>query len=146
MRTSVALFVGAVLLGGFVLGGSVTAAQSADSTHNGTDTGDNDTEVGICVIGVDSPCNGDEWDGDENDTEGGSLQPVADGDESDDSVEPRTDDKRGSVDDGQTDSEVGICLLGADTACNTPHSADAANGFVSGSPIETVFRAIRALL
>lgn len=146
MRTSVALLVGAVLLTAFALAGSATATQSADSAHNGTDSGDDGPEVGVCMIGVDSPCNGEEWDGDENDTNGGNLQPVADGNESNDVVDNRTEkDGHDTVTDGGGEHEAGICLVGADTACNNDFWADGSNGFVPGSPIETAVRAIAVL-
>lgn len=146
MRTSVALLVGAVLLTAFALAGSATATQSADSVLNGTDSGDDGPEVGVCMIGVDSPCNGEEWDGDENDTKGDNLQPVADGNEKSGAVENRTEkDGHDTVTDGDGEHEAGNCLVDADTACNNDFWADGSNGFVPGSPIETAVRAIAVL-
>lgn len=46
------LLVAVVLLLGAFSGG--VAAQTSDG----------DGEMGVCVIGVDSPCNGEQWDGD----------------------------------------------------------------------------------
>lgn len=60
------LLVGALLCCGLLLAGAVTAAP-ANGTGESIDDGANATEstqVGICVVGADSPCNGEQWDGD----------------------------------------------------------------------------------
>jgi hypothetical protein len=102
MRTNVALLVGAVLLGGLALAGTATAADGQyHSLNDSLADDDNGTDVGVCVIGVDSPCNGEGWDGD-NETE---------------DEQPRDDERIG--DDGESeDDEAGICLVGADSPCN----------------------------
>jgi hypothetical protein len=68
MRVRTALLVGAVLLAGLGLAGAATAAPIDGSDHETNETtntsGSAGAEVGICVTGVDSPCNGQQWDGD----------------------------------------------------------------------------------
>jgi hypothetical protein len=104
MRTRVALLVGAVLLGGLALAGTATATHADGQYHSlndSIDTDENGTDVGVCMIGSDSPCNGEQWDGD---NEIGDEQP--------------RDTDRTSDDGAAEDDEVGICLVGADSACN----------------------------
>ena len=107
MRTRVALLVGAVLLAGLAMAGAATAtqadAQLGDEQINGTD-GDNGTDVGICMIGVDSACNGEQWDGDNETTD--------------------SDAKRIGDDENQSDdSAAGICMVGAGGPCNSDNSS-----------------------
>lgn len=103
--------VAALLFGAVLLAGTATAtATTVDSPLNESD---NETEVGICVIGVDSPCNGEEWDGDESgDNETASdldEQPVR-GNESADSGT--------AIGSGGSETDVGTCVIGADSPCN----------------------------
>jgi hypothetical protein len=61
--------------------------------------------MGVCRVGVDSPCNSEQWDGDRpartNETTSESGSGVAG---------PPSED---------TSSEVGICQVGADSPCNS---------------------------
>lgn len=106
MRTSAALLVGVVLLAGLAMAGAATATQADGTYHslnessNQTDDG-NGTGVGVCVIGVDSPCNGAKWDGDDD---------IGDEQNTSERIEP----VEGNGDSG----EVGICVTGVDSPCN----------------------------
>jgi len=141
MRTRVPLLVGAILLAGLAMAGAATATQtdgqyhSLDESINGTDDG-NETGVGICVVGADSPCNGEQWDGD-NETSDDERQ-VSDDEQSEDgsdagicmvgaggpcngeeSATNRTADEKSSADEG----DAGICMVGAGGPCNGEESA-----------------------
>jgi len=117
MRTRVPLLVGAILLAGLAMAGAATATQadgqyhSFDESINGTDGDGNETGVGICVVGADSPCNGEQWD-DDNET---------------------SDDDRQLGDDEQSDEgDAGICMVGAGGPCN----GDQADGDGQLTPAE----------
>lgn len=109
MRTRVALLVGAVLLGALVLAGSATALQADGQTHVINDsanrtTNETSAQVGVCMVGVDSPCNGEPWDGGATESERST----------------------GVANDTTTDEgTAGICLVGADSPCNGQHHDDA---------------------
>lgn len=106
---------GAVLLAGLATAGAATAtqadAQPADQRINGTD-GDNGTDVGICMIGVDSPCNGEQWDGDNETTDDSGAS----------DSETNHADRIGDSDDAG-DDDAGICLVGAGGPCNGEDSS-----------------------
>lgn len=107
MRRDV-FFVAAALLGAVLLAGAATATPTTtDSTLNESDNG---TQVGICMIGVDSPCNGEQWDGDD--------EPLPGDDETRESDGERIHPDDGANGSGDNESEVGICVIGTDSPCN----------------------------
>jgi hypothetical protein len=121
MRTSlllVALCCGLTLAAGAAASPTDVSPATDDPSpvaDNGTDG--NDTAVGICVVGADSPCNGERWDGDGNRTAGdGTLTPVDGGDRpTDDAQPPKLPDENRTA---GNDTAVGICVVGADSPCN----------------------------
>lgn len=127
MRLRMPLLVGAVLLVGLGLAGAATAVPADDNSISeqtiGDDTDTNnettdDGDVGICVTGVDSECNGEEYDGD-NDT--------------------ATDDGQRIGSDDDDGDDAGICMIGVDSECNgdendgTPATGEEVTGSGSGS-------------
>ncbi|QGA80420.1 hypothetical protein [Candidatus Nanohalobium constans] len=68
--------------------------DDSETPENGDDS-DSESDVGVCVIGVDSPCNSDEYDGSEDSEDSETPE---DGDESGESDEG--DESDGSEDDG----------------------------------------------
>jgi len=108
MRTSlllVALCCGLTLAAGAAASPTDVSPATDDPSpvaDNGTDG--NDTAVGVCVIGVDSPCNGERWDG--------NLTPVDDRPAPVDGVDGRLPAN------GSESADVGICRVGVDSPCN----------------------------
>lgn len=100
------LLVAAVLLCGLLLVATATATTAADGGDSigSNETATNDTQAGVCVIGVDSPCNGEQWDGDDPN---GSTTETGVGE----TVE-RTTNASG-------EASAGICVVGADSPCNS---------------------------
>jgi len=107
--------------------GGVTAMDLGDTTELTDDpdpagepiaendsADDDEAEVGICVVGVDSPCNG------ENASAGAEI-----GDNSSEDGEmwiPEDQDRDGEIDDrfegDDNSTEMGICAIGVDSPCN----------------------------
>lgn len=98
--------VAALLVGCLLLAGAATAAAAANgptaaSSIDGNETTANESaQAGICVVGADSPCNGEQWDGDARTNE---------------STESGTAIGGGH---GESGSDAGICVIGADSPCN----------------------------
>lgn len=105
-----------------------TADDRTPATHPTptTDTTDSENgsekQAGICTVGADSPCNGEQWDGDNGTQPDG--EPIA-GNESDEAKQiliPEDQNRDGEIDDrfqGDDDeAEVGVCMIGVDSPCN----------------------------
>jgi hypothetical protein len=74
-----------------------TDTDTEDDT--GSDTGNNtEDDVGVCVIGVDSPCNADQWDDNQTDTTSSN--------ETDDETDDGTSDDSDTGSDDQTTGDV----------------------------------------
>lgn len=85
---------GAVAADAGTVGSSEETTEESPDEIDSNDTQNSSAEVGICVVGVDSPCNGDSVDG---------------------------DGERGErIGDGESDAavDVGVCVVGADSPCN----------------------------
>ncbi|HWG92063.1 MAG TPA: hypothetical protein VNZ52_14535, partial [Candidatus Thermoplasmatota archaeon] len=88
--------------------------------------GEEDGQVGICVIGVKSPCNGDA-DGEQ----------VKDGPEAGDQIWCITDPCELPPESGE-DQRVGVCVVGVDSPCNGDEQPDASkdpNTVPEGEPL-----------
>ena len=127
----------AVAVGGVSAGVSSSEAPETDDTTNGeeiepeesedvddetTDSGEvshaDEAEAGICVVGADSPCNGESADGERigNDSDDGKQIMI-----------PEDQNRDGEIDDRFTNDEnadVGVCIIGADSACNSDDKED----------------------
>ena len=128
-----------VAVGGAAAAGDASTTKTPDATP--TEGGD----VGICVVGADSPCNDASAEGSTNDTAADDGERIGDGTAAEDGQMriPEDQNRDGEIDDrfrgdnvsagdeptGDDDDEktgsddAGICLVGADSPCN-----DAANG------------------
>jgi hypothetical protein len=106
-----------------VAAGGVAAADT--STSIGTPSNDTgDADVGICLVGADSPCNDTP---DEPDT--GDRIGANDSDDEHSVWIPEDRNRDGEIDDrfrGGTDreAEAGVCLVGADSPCNDGPGGD----------------------
>ena len=108
MRRTTAILA-TVLFGAVLLAGAATAASTGQGNtpsaqvDSPTNESANDTaQVGICVTGVDSPCNGEAYDGDDEP----KPVPVSE------NVSAETGIGVGD------DAQVGICVIGVDSPCN----------------------------
>ncbi len=88
------------------------AAEIPDTPGN-----DDEADVGICVIGVDSPCNSPPWNTIDN-----PDAPIADPAPQPPAPDPEPGPVPDNPDDGNNDDEadVGVCVIGVDSPCNSP--------------------------
>jgi hypothetical protein len=119
--------------------GGAHAAGITDTTTPSSDDGDGG-DVGICLVGADSPCNdAEDTSGDASDSEDANESEAIDGEDSEDGQMwiPEDQNRDGDIDDrfkgndsdrieSGTDSETeaGICLVGADSPCNGDSGGD----------------------
>jgi len=118
MRRTIAILV-TVLFSAVLLAGTVTAASTVQGdgpsaqVDSPTNESANDTaQVGICVTGVDSPCNGEAYDGDDQP----KPVPISENESADTGT--------GIGVGGGDDAQVGICVIGADSPCNAEQWED----------------------
>lgn len=91
-----------------------TTTPAVDAPDPG-DTPTADGDVGICVVGADSPCNGPAAENGTSNTT--HPTPVNDPTEIDDGDGTIVDDGDDAAE-NDSDADAGICLVGADTPCN----------------------------
>lgn len=113
-RTLSALVAGLVVLS-VAVGGAVAAGELGETELNGDDGADDGPDVGVCVVGADSPCNG----GDEADADHGNESSNGTGHV----WIPEDQNRDGEIDDRFHGNEseggdAGICLVGAESPCN----------------------------
>lgn len=75
-----------------------------NSSEEGNETDSEEDEVGVCVIGVDSPCNSEEYDGD-NETDSDETQTPEEGEEPEDGNE--SDGSENETDEPENSPEEG---------------------------------------
>lgn len=103
-------------------GEKIEPEESEDVDHGTTDSEEgshaDEAEAGICVVGADSPCNGESTDGEHigNDSDDGKQIMI-----------PEDQNRDGEIDDRFTNDEnadVGVCIIGADSPCNSDDKED----------------------
>lgn len=117
------------------------AEGADDNAGHGNDEADDtsDAEVGICVVGVDSPCNGDSRTNADQETATGEKTSEGDGQ----MWIPEDQNRDGQIDDRFKDdeavhsgkAEAGICVVGADSPCNGDEGS-ASGEIETGTPAE----------
>ena len=140
-----------------VAAGGATAAGDA-STNISADETATDGDVGICLVGADSPCNDAPDDAesatDANESADGERTGNDDGADDGQMWLPEDQNRDGEIDDrfrgdgntsvgdeqhadGETSSDdAGICLVGADSPCNeAANSGESSNGTTHIEPV-----------
>ncbi len=124
--------------------GGAYAAGPMDTTTPSTDD-DDGGDVGICMVGADSPCNGPA--AENGTTDATHPTPVNDstaddGNDSDEQPQillPEDQNRDGEIDDrfrgNDSKTEAGICVVGADSPCNGPEHTDNQSGSEDGERI-----------
>ncbi|MFC7060226.1 hypothetical protein [Halovenus salina] len=122
-----------------------TAAGDASTNITANDASDDGGDVGICLVGADSPCN--DAPEDANDTNTNDSEHIGDDTDADDGRMgiPEDQDGDGEIDerfqgddsDAESGSDAGICLVGADSPCNDApaNGDDVGNGTIHIEPV-----------
>jgi hypothetical protein len=136
-RTVLALLAALAVMLVAVGGAAAIESGTAISDDQPDNTTDDGADVGVCVVGADSPCNDASnerseqiGDTDQRADEGSEQIGENDSDENSQIWIPEDQNRDGEIDDrftgdDETSADAGICVVGADSPCNDAGSDDA---------------------